>query len=343
MLKEAKKGNCRNLGYTLSFIGPLVTISGNLAGGWWVSLNAILYLLIFYIIERISPENKNNQEGDGKLLPDTILVFHFFFQLLSFYSLFWSILNNNLNIFQFILAILSTSVNTGTSAIIIAHELIHRKKWIWQFMGRVLLFSAGNPYFFIDHIKVHHKHVGKTRDSATARRGESVYAFFTRSAAGQFKSSYLLEKERLKQKNFLERIFKNYVVRSVICTFLLLAFLMYIGGPILAFAHILHMYIANFLLEYINYIEHYGLTRQDGAKVNETHSWQSDRVISRFLLIDLSRHSDHHNYASKPYHKLISYDKSPVLPGGYLSVFYMVLFPKIWYNKIHPILDARQD
>ncbi|MBK6839368.1 MAG: hypothetical protein IPG90_14780 [Bacteroidetes bacterium] len=77
------------------------------------------------------------------------------------------------------------------------------------------------------------------------------------------------------------------------------------------------------------------MTRNEKERVNETHSWQTDKVISRFILIDLSRHSDHHFYASKAYHTLQHHEKSPVLPGGYASAIYMALIPPIWFHVIH--------
>ena len=114
-------------------------------------------------------------------------------------------------------------------------------------------------------------------------------------------------------------------------------------GKIALLAFALQSLTANFLLEYTNYIEHYGLSRTDKERVNETHSWQTDKVISRFILIDLSRHSDHHFYASKPYHTLLTFEKSPVLPGGYASAIYLALIPPIWFHVIHKRLKEYRD
>jgi alkane 1-monooxygenase len=72
------------------------------------------------------------------------------------------------------------------------------------------------------------------------------------------------------------------------------------------------------------------------------HSWQSNKFVSRFVLVDLSRHADHHYYASKPFHTLISYEKSPVLPGGYASLILPALIPFWWRKLTHPILDELQ-
>ena len=101
----------------------------------------------------------------------------------------------------------------------------------------------------------------------------------------------------------------------------------------------LHILIANFLLEYTNYIEHYGLTRTEDERVKEDLSWQTDKVISRFFLIDLSRHSDHHYFASKPYHTLQTYENSPKLPGGYASAIYLALIPPLWFKVVNKCLD----
>ena len=108
-------------------------------------------------------------------------------------------------------------------------------------------------------------------------------------------------------------------------------------------AFLLQSLIAIFLLEYVNYIEHYGLTRSENEKYSAAHAWQSDIPISRFTLIELSRHSDHHLRASKPFNTLVSHEDSPVLPSGYFGVFYLVLVPSRWFKLVHPILQKRSE
>ena len=60
------------------------------------------------------------------------------------------------------------------------------------------------------------------------------------------------------------------------------------------------------LLETINYIEHYGLRRKKTAsgryeRVTEIHSWNSNHVLGRVMLYELTRHSDHHYKSHKKY------------------------------------------
>jgi alkane 1-monooxygenase len=177
------------------------------------------------------------------------------------------------------------------------------------------------------------------RDPATARRGESVYAFFLRSVSGQIRSAWNVEKIRLGHEGVSPLNPRNYVLSSIMLSFLLSALFYFLAGRAGLLVFVVQAFVANFLLEYTNYIEHYGLWREENVRVNAELSWQSDRVISRFILIDLSRHSDHHFYASKPYHTLRTYDESPVLPGGYASCFYIAILPPLWYKIIHPRLE----
>lgn len=129
---------------------------------------------------------------------------------------------------------------------------------------------------------------------------------------GQITNAWRLEKERLTIEN------KNPLGNAVLKNSLLLITLLsglYLGFGFMGVAvYLLHILIANFLLEYTNYIEHYGLSRKENERVKEDLSWQTDKVISRFFLIDLSRHSDHHYYASKPFHTLKAMSKVPNCP-----------------------------
>jgi len=89
------------------------------------------------------------------------------------------------------------------------------------------------------------------------------------------------------------------------------------------------------LLETVNYIEHYGLLRklkENGKyeKVQHQHSWNSDHILGRIFLFELSRHSDHHYKASKHYQILNSLPDSPQMPTGYPGMMLLALVPPLW-------------
>ncbi|MFM7079976.1 MAG: alkane 1-monooxygenase [Bacteroidota bacterium] len=327
----------RNHKYTLSLLPGVMVIMGNLLGGWWVGLNVVFVFAIIAVLEVFAAEDKNNATQRDDWFPDALLLAHVFVQTTAIVTMFWSLNRFDYSLGQLLLMGISVGTNSGSSAIVIAHELIHRKNRIYRSLGSYLLFTAGNIYFYVDHLKVHHKYVGTDMDPATARRGESVYAFFVRSVSGQIKSAWKVESDQLRKMGRSGFHFTNYVLASIVLLFVLLASIWFFLGPLFAGMFMLQTFFANFLLEYTNYIEHYGLSRKHDERVTEKHSWQTDKVISRYFLIDLSRHADHHYHASKPYHTLQSYESSPVLPLGYVSMIFCALVPPVFYH----IMESR--
>jgi alkane 1-monooxygenase len=332
----------RNLLYLFSLLPGFIVVYGNLhSGSWYAVFNLVFSLVglgVVYILSK--PFLSEAHSGDNDTIPNIILWLHIPTQVLCIASFVYAIvsgIHSGLNIF---LCALSMGVYSGSGAIVVAHEFIHRKDKASQWAGKFLLFTAGNFYFFIEHLRVHHKWVGTEKDSASANRGQSVYAFFVTSGLGQIKGAWKLEAERLQKEGKSIFSWDHYMIRQFVYHILFDTCLFLIAGWIALTAWFVKCLLANFLLEYVNYIEHYGLSRKEKEKVTELHSWQSDRFISRFFLVDLSRHADHHYYASKPFHTLKSYEKSPVLPLGYPSLILPALIPPLWRKLTHPILDA---
>jgi alkane 1-monooxygenase len=95
------------------------------------------------------------------------------------------------------------------------------------------------------------------------------------------------------------------------------------------------------LLETVNYIEHYGLQRKatgEGKyeRAMPQHSWNSDHMIGRLFLFELSRHSDHHYLASRKYQILRHHDEAPQMPTGYPGMMLLSLLPPAWFAVMNP-------
>lgn len=102
------------------------------------------------------------------------------------------------------------------------------------------------------------------------------------------------------------------------------------------------------LLEVVNYVEHYGLSRsklQDGSyePVNPMHSWNAPHTFSNAALFKLERHSDHHTYPMRPYQLLRNFKESPQLPTGYLGMISLAMFPPAFYWVMNPLVKAIDD
>ena len=100
-------------------------------------------------------------------------------------------------------------------------------------------------------------------------------------------------------------------------------------------------------LELVNYVEHYGLTREhlgDGKYeiAKPRHSWNSAQRASNWLLINLQRHSDHHYKPDRRFPLLQTYgpDEAPQLPHGYGLMTILALVPPLWFRTMNPRVRA---
>lgn len=60
------------------------------------------------------------------------------------------------------------------------------------------------------------------------------------------------------------------------------------------------------------------------------HSWNSDHVIGRILLYELTRHSDHHYKSTRKFQTLRSMETGPKLFMGYPGSILLSLIPPLW-------------
>ncbi|MCX8113018.1 MAG: alkane 1-monooxygenase [Bacteroidia bacterium] len=327
----------RNLQYTISLALPAMAYVAVIQGGWWGLMPWGIVFGIMALIELLLPEYTDNRHSEDENLPSLILVVH----LLAHMGLlgYWVIgfIQGRYAPWEALVSALAVGFNAGASGIVIAHEMLHRKGRFWQGGAKLLLGVAGNIYFYVTHVRMHHRYVGTELDYSSAKRGESFYSFLWRTLKGQLKWAWRAEVDRLRRLGLSPFSLRNYMLQEA--TILVVTALVFTlsGGVwgLLAFA--LQAVVANFLLEYVNYIEHYGLARKVDEPIRPWHSWESNKYFSRFFLVDLSRHSDHHLHGSKSYHTLNALDKAPRLPTGYAGMIYLALIPPIWRR----VMDKR--
>ncbi|MCS6790814.1 MAG: alkane 1-monooxygenase [Bacteroidia bacterium] len=328
----------RNIQYLLSLLLPLMTLIGIAGGGWWGFLPWGVVFGLLAGIEIFLPEYTDNRyEEDGRL-PAFILVAHFLAHMGLIGYWLWAFTQDKYELWEALASAFSMGFNAGASGIVIAHEMLHRKGRFWQIGAKLLLGAAGNIYFYTTHVRMHHRYVGTELDYSSARKGESFYKFLWRTIGGQLRWAWRAEKERLAQLGYPPFTLHNYVLQEILILTSLLSAFIIAGGLAGMLAFLLQAVLANLLLEYVNYIEHYGLARKLDEPIRPWHSWESNKYITRFFLVDLSRHSDHHLYGAKPYHTLNALEKAPRLPMGYAGMLYLALIPPLWYKVMDPRL-----
>jgi alkane 1-monooxygenase len=233
-------------------------------------------------------------------------------------------------------AMIVVGSSSAYSGIVLAHELIHRPRRVLREFGRLILATVLYEHFYTEHIRGHHVRVGTRDDPATARFGESFNRFYVRTVPAQWKSAWRLETTRLGDPNmkwYDPRIVRSRVVHGVVVQAALVAGIAFGFGKAALVAFLLQAWWATRALEVVNYFEHWGLSRT-GARIEPVHSWDTHSRFTYYALTGLSRHADHHAFASRPYQKLRVWDESPKLPAGYLAMFPLVLSRNGRYQRI---------
>ncbi len=235
----------------------------------------------------------------------------------------------------------------GVFGINIEHELGHRKSQMEQLLAEISLLSSLDTHFLPYHNSGHHKNAATKFDSATALRGEILFFFWIRSHFGSYIEAWKLENSRLrKQKRGIFSINDRMIIYSI-CNIVLLTGIYLFFGLFSFMAFIFASSIGILLLETINYIEHYGLLRnlKDNNRfenVSPVHSWNSNHLIGRVLLFNLSQHSDHHYIASKKYQLLDSIPESPQMPTGYPGMVIFSFIQPVWFLYMNKRIDKYQ-
>lgn len=326
-----------SLRYLASLLPGILAVSGGLFDWHFHIANIVWNMIVLVAIDWLLPPQRNNPPDEqSATIPNVIIYLSSFLHIAAIALLVYRALDGWPALDELLVSVFSVGLNAGISGIVVAHELIHRKHASERLLGLFNLFVVNYTHFYVEHVRGHHRRVGTPEDPATARYGESYYAFLLRTIPGQWRSALQLEVERL-QKSATTPAFglHNFVVRSLFAQLIFCVLIGVILGLPALTVYLLQAIVAICLLEYVNYIEHYGLMRKPGQKVEVQHSWQSDSPGSRLTLIELSRHADHHLKASKPYHTLISHAGGPELSSGYFGMFYIALLPPLWFRMIH--------
>ncbi|WP_261538946.1 alkane 1-monooxygenase [Burkholderia multivorans] len=239
---------------------------------------------------------------------------------------------------------LSLGAATGIS-INTAHELGHKTNRFERWLAKITLAPVAYGHFFVEHNRGHHVRVATAEDPASARYGESFWAFLPRTVVGSVRSAWRLERTRLARLGRSPWTWRNEVLHAWAMTVVVWGIAIAIGGVVvIPFLVIQAVYGAS-LLEVVNYVEHYGLGRRrlpDGRyeRCTPQHSWNSNHVVTNLFLYQLQRHADHHTNPTRSYQALRHFDDAPQLPAGYATMILLAYVPPLWYRVMNPRVVA---
>jgi alkane 1-monooxygenase len=235
---------------------------------------------------------------------------------------------------------LSTGVAAGVFGFLAAHEMVHSRHPGERGLGVVMLAAMLDMRFAISHVQGHHRRAATFDDPATARRGESVYAFIVRSLVGQAREAWTFETRRLVRAGRSRLGLGNRMVVYTAVEIGLTLAIAALSWRALAF-FLVEAALAICLLEGFNYIAHYGLMRRPGADgrlepLRPRHSWNTRRRANNATLFNMGRHADHHRFSARPYHELEVLDGGAQLPCGYAGVLLLAFVPPLFMWVMDP-------
>lgn len=325
------------LAYCLSFALPMAGLVGNFFGGWFSGLAIFLGLGLFPILDHFSGESREGStppRREGILRG--ILYTHALLNPLIIALLLYRVSLDGFGVTT-LLAGFSTGIACGTSGIVVGHELGHtRPKSFGWWLAKLNLTLSLHNHFVTEHNYNHHKNVGLPSDPVCAPQERGLWIHALQSLPRQLFSAWRIERGRRKKRGKSTSPLMNPVLHGLIVEGLVVAAIWLTFGQWGVLAFVYQAAVAIFLLEYVNYIEHYGLTRGEGERQTEHHSWQTEKRFTRFTLFELARHSSHHLEASLPYWKLKPFPNAPQLPSGYFALFWVSIIPPIWRRVMDP-------
>jgi alkane 1-monooxygenase len=333
----------KDLKYLAAFSIPIVAFISVYLKGSFSYLTPIYAFAMIPVLELLFPVDTHNLSTDvvEHKLKRKLFDWLLYLNLPVVYGLvFFGIYEAStapVETYELVGMIISVGIVLGVNGINVAHELGHRQTTNERFIGKALLLPSQYMHFYIEHNFGHHLHAATPEDPATARYNQSVYSFWFTSIFRQYVKAWKIQGKLLKNNKNSFFSLKNdmfwYVLLQI--GYLVTVFLLFgTIGFIFAFSSAI---IGILLLESVNYIEHYGLLRlktKSGRyeRVKEMHSWNSNHVIGRIVLYELTRHSDHHFKSTKKYQVLDCHDESPQMPYGYPTSMVLAMVPPLWFG-----------
>jgi alkane 1-monooxygenase len=324
--------------YLIVSIIPIFSLFAILQGGLWTWGVPVFIYLILPLLElplrgsyrNYSPEEEESRRKDWRF--DALIQLLVPLQLGLLGTMLW--VAPSLSGWSLLGAIITVGTSCGAIGINVGHELGHRRSKKEQLLAKIMLGTSLYAHFFIEHNRGHHARVATSEDPASAEAGSWLYPFVVRSIVGGAISAWELEQTRLQKQGKSAWSLKNEVLVLWVVQAGLVGLVWLVLGSLSMLVWLAVAFWGIFLLETINYVEHYGLRRSPTAtgyeRVSPAHSWTSDRPLSRVLLFDLSRHADHHAYPGRPYQVLRHTEAAPELPTGYAGMLMLALVPPLF-------------
>ena len=257
----------RALPFLLTFAVPASVVAGILLGGWWTFLTLVQNYAILPILDHLVGANDANvpaerEREDGNAFAFRVIAMAVVpVQIAVIVWAGFKVTSGDLSGVEVIGVTASVGLSSG-SAITAAHELLHQRRFE-RLLSRFLMGSVSYTHFCLEHLHGHHISVGTRADPATARLGENLYRFVWRVVRDGVRGTWERECARAVRRGRSVYGPHNRMIRYG----LFLVGMYVAAGLVWGWGGILFLAaqgaIGVFMLETINYLEHYGLQRHE--------------------------------------------------------------------------------
>ncbi len=298
----------------------------------------------------IKPDNQNLSAAEEEIAKadrtyDYLLYLIVPIQYISLFLFLFSLQQEGLTWIDITGRIVSMGLLCGTFGINVGHELGHRVNRFERLLAKALLLTSQYMHFFVEHNKGHHKNVATPEDPSSARLNENIFFFYPRTIFYSYISAWKIANDEIKKKGLPVLHLQNEMLQIQVIQLLFVLLLLFVFGWKITLFYLAAASLGILLLESVNYIEHYGLSRNKSAegkyeRAMPHHSWNSNHVLGRIMLFELSRHSDHHYLASRKYQILRHHEQSPQMPTGYPGMMILAHIPPLWFMVMNKRIKA---
>ena len=327
-------------------LGPLLMLW--LGNPWMLWLPVVFLYVAVPLADALLGEERSNPPESAVAQLEADAYYRFITYALvpvlwgAFVFAAWFVASHELPWYAWLAMVLNTGA-VGGFGINLGHEMGHKHHRLERWLALITLAPSGYGHFTIEHNRGHHAQVATPQDCASSRMGESIWRFVWREMPGGAVRAWRLESQRLSDQGLAVWGVRNQILQGLAITFALWALLvLWLGWQVLPFLLAASVW-TNFQLTSANYVEHYGLLRllqSDGhfERCQPRHSWNSNHVMSNWMLFHLQRHADHHAHAARRYQALRHFDDAPQLPSGYAGMFLLAYVPPLWFAVMNPRL-----
>ncbi|WP_420438690.1 fatty acid desaturase [Candidatus Palauibacter sp.] len=332
-------------------IFPLVVCAA-LYGGWWIVGPFVFFMLAGQFDRAFGLEERNmdpatTRESQLFLYKLSLWLWAAFWPVTFVFSLWQMLAAGHLSLWEvgLMAAVLTTVAQT---VFIVGHELVHRRALWERRLGEFLLASVSYPHYATEHVYIHHPRVCTPLDPGSAPKGMSFWQYLPAEVANNLVGAWRFERRRLMRRHLPLWHHTNAFWRYAVEIAVWYGLIYWMGGPLAVLIYVALCGSVVFSMKISNYVQHYALRRirmPTGRfePVKPRHAWSAAYKFTNWLYYNMQRHADHHT-SNRRYPLLQHHGEaaSPQLPGSYMQMNGLALFPKPWFETIDPLVDRQR-